>query len=195
MSTKFKSTADAAAHLAGEPEVAKRVKSEIRRNELVSTLLQMRIDKGLTQEQIAERMGVNPSTVSRIESGNDRQLKWTDIVGYVAALKIQMGILFDDETLPAATRIKQCVFKIDEELKFLAEHAKQQGDEPAIVQGIDRFYRDVLFNFAIRFAENRNQLDSVMKVIKFPSPQKPKAEEKTPEGAACDTDEKIALAH
>lgn len=177
MSTKYESVAEAAAHLAGETEVCNRVKSEIRRNELVFALLQMRIDKGLTQEQIAERMNCNASTVSRIESGNDRQLKWTDIVGYASALNVQMGVLFDDETLPATIRIKQCVFKIHEDLKVLAGLAKNQSDDTSIVQGIDRFYKDVLFNFAMRFGENRDDLDSVMKVIKFPSKQKPSTPE------------------
>lgn len=97
MKTRFDNVADAAAHLAENPEVATQVSKEIRRNAIVRTLLQMRVDKGMTQEQVAKAMGCTPSTVSRIESGGDRQLKWTDIAGYVSALDVQMHILFDDK--------------------------------------------------------------------------------------------------
>ncbi len=36
-----------------------------------------------------------------------------------------MSVLFDDESLPASARIKQCVMKIDEDLKKLAELAER----------------------------------------------------------------------
>lgn len=166
--TRFKSAAEAAAHLAEDPTVEKLVKQEISRNTLVSLLLEMRIEKGLTQEQIAQSMGCDSSTVSRIESGNDRQLKWLDIVRYASALRLQMCVLFDDESLPAATRIKQCVFKIDADLKKLAELAAQVGGDDEIAQEIARFYKQVLFNFLSRFSENRNKLSAVIRIPDSP---------------------------
>ncbi|MDE3097837.1 MAG: helix-turn-helix domain-containing protein [Verrucomicrobiota bacterium] len=164
MNTKFKSVAAAAAHLAEDADVEASVKKEIKGNTLVSVLLEMRIAKGLTQDQIAEAMKCDPSTVSRIESGNDRQLKWSDIVGYVNALKVQMGILFDDDSLPAAARIKQCVFKIDEDLKKLATLAHGVGGDDKIAHAINRFYREVLFNFLKRFEQNSDKLNSIIKI-------------------------------
>src|ERR1700730_18657085 len=141
MSTsKFKSVADAAADLAGDQEVVERIKKEIRKNTLVSLLLETRVAKGITQEQVAEAMGCDASTVSRIESDNDRQLKWTHIVGYVNALKLQMSIIIDDGALPAAEKIKQCVFKIDQDLKKLAELAHEVGGDDHISKEINRFY-------------------------------------------------------
>jgi transcriptional regulator with XRE-family HTH domain len=162
--TKFNTVAAAAAHLAEDAAVEKRVKSEITRNALVSLLLETRVQKGVTQEKIAESMGCDASTVSRIESGNDRQLKWPDIIGYAGALGLQMSILFDDESLPAAARIKQCVFKIDDDLKKLATLAEQVDGDSEIVQGIARFYKEVLFNFLSRFSENRDKLSAVVKI-------------------------------
>ena len=162
--TKFKTVAEAAAHLAEDSTVEKRVKREISQNTLVSLLLEMRVEKGLTQEQIAEAIGCDASTVSRIESGNDRQLKWLDIIGYAGALKVQMSVLFDDESLPAAARIKQCVFKIDDDLKKLAQLAEQVGGDDKIAQEIDRFYKQVLFNFLSRFSENRDKLSAIIKI-------------------------------
>jgi len=172
--TRFKTVAEAAAHLAEDPHVAKRVENEISRNAVVTALLEMRVAKGLTQEDIANSMGCDASKISRIESiesGNDRQLKWTDIVGYAAALKLQMSILFDDESLPAAARIKQCVFQIDNDLKRLAGLAKSLGGDDEISRGIDRFYKQVLFNFLMRFSEHHEQLRAIINVpAKAPQP-------------------------
>jgi len=161
---KFTNVAEAAAHLAEDPSVAQLVKNEIVRNELVSALIGMRLAKGFKQEKIAEAMGCDPSTISRIESGNDRQLKWTDVEGYVSALKVQMNILFDDPSLPTADRIKQCVFKIHEHLESLASLANEVEDDPAIVREIDRFYKQVLFNFLARFQANYQKLPCAVRI-------------------------------
>jgi transcriptional regulator with XRE-family HTH domain len=164
MNTKFKTVAEAAANLAEDPQMEKRVKDEISRNTVISVLVEMRIDKGLTQEQVAQLMGCDPSVVSRIESGSDRQLKWTDIMGYCSALKVTMNILFDDPAVPAADRIKQYVFKIHEDLEHLAALAKEVGGEDDIAREIDRFYKQVLFNFLVRFKKNYDKLTAVVKI-------------------------------
>jgi transcriptional regulator with XRE-family HTH domain len=185
MNTKFKSAAEAAAQLAEDPQIEKRVKDEICRNTVISVLLEMRIDKGLTQEQIAEAMGCDPSVVSRIESGNDRQLKWTDIMAYCNALKVQMNILFDDPALPAADRIKQYVFKIHEDLESLAKLAKEVGGEDDIAREIDRFYKQVLFNFLVRFKKNYDMVTSVVKVpAKLPPCPEPESKGHTPNASS-----------
>ena len=186
MNTKFKNVAEAAAQLAEDPQVEKRVKDEIRRNALISTLLEIRIDKGLTQEQIAASMKCAPSVISRIESGNDRQLKWADIVGYCNALKVQMNIFFNDPSSPAAERIKQYVFKIHEDLESLAALAKETGGDDDIAGGINRFYKEVLFNFLIRFKKNYDKLTAVINVpAQLPDLSKSESEGDSPD-APCE---------
>jgi transcriptional regulator with XRE-family HTH domain len=184
MNTKFKSAAEAAAQLAGNPEMAKAVHEEICRNSLVSALLSMRVAKNITQEKVAEAMHCDASKISRIESGNDRQLKWSDIVGYIGALDIKMSILFDDESLPAAARIKQCVFRIDEDLNALALMAAKYDGDDETVQKIDRFYKDVLFNFLKRYSDNRGKLNNY---IKFPPQHRSAISEK------CEPDDALEV--
>jgi transcriptional regulator with XRE-family HTH domain len=164
MNTNFKSAAEAAAHLADNPEMGRVADAEIRGGALVSALLSMRIAKGIKQEEIAASMKCDASTISRIESGNDRQLKWSDIVGYVNALNVQMSIMFDDDSLPAAARIKQCVFKIDDDLKRLAQMAQQFDGDEKIGEKINRFYREVLFNFLKRFGQNQETLSNFISI-------------------------------
>lgn len=187
MSTTFDNVADAAAELAGDPKVKTRVRGEIHRNQLVTLLIQMRVEQGLTQEKVAESMGCNASKVSRLESGNDHQLKWVDILGYVEAVGAQMSICFDNESLSHAARIKQCVFKIGEDLNRLSALASECKDDEKMVEGINRFYREVLFNFLARYREGADKLAA------FTVPPKPreialqakKATEKEPALATC----------
>jgi transcriptional regulator with XRE-family HTH domain len=157
MNTKFTSTAEAAAHLADDPQMARAVNDEISGSSLVSALLSMRIAKAMTQEQIAQSMKCDASKISRMESGNDRQLKWSGVVGYVKALNVQMSVLFDDESLPAAARIEQCVFRIDDDLKKLAQMARQFVGDDKTAGKINQFYKDVLFSFLKRFSQNHQR--------------------------------------
>jgi len=181
MSKKFKSAAAAAAFLAEDPKVEDRVNDEIKHSKVVSSLLQMRVDKGLTQEQIAKAMGCDDSVISRIESGNDRQLKWADIAGYCHALKIGMTVVFSDHSLPAAERIRQCVFKIHQDLEHLARLAKEAGAEDKIAIEINRFYREVLFNFLVGFQKNHGMLP----VVKLPAQSTPNDEAEEPTETEC----------
>jgi len=164
MSTKFKNTSEAAAQLAENPEMARTVRNEIAKNTLVSMLLSMRVAKGITQEQIAASMKCDASKISRIESGNDHQLKWQYIAGYARALNVQMSILFDDDSLPIAARIKQCVFKIDDDLKKLANMAQRFDGDEKIGEKISQFYQEVLFNFLKKFSNNQERLTNFIKI-------------------------------
>jgi transcriptional regulator with XRE-family HTH domain len=158
MNTTFKSAAESAAHLAGKPEMAELVKRQIRRSQLVSLLVQMRIDKNITQEQVADSMKCDPSKISRMESGSDSQLRLWDIMGYTKALGVQASVMLDDNSLPVSTRVKQCVFQIDRDLKKLTQMVQEHDGNEVIANKISQFYQEVLFNFLMRFEENHEML-------------------------------------
>src|ERR1700691_4990272 len=124
--TTFNDAADAAAQLAGKPEIADCVRREIRQSALVSFLVEMRMDKGKTQEQVAESMKCDPRKISRMGSCVGSQLRLHDFVGYTTALGVQVAVMFDDSSLPVSARIKQCVIQIDKDLKKLVHMAQQQ---------------------------------------------------------------------
>lgn len=146
--------ARAAALLAGDPAVETTVEKEIQNSTMVSYLLSLRVGKGLTQERVAKSMRCDPSKISRLEAGTDDNLKWMDIVRYAGAVNVDLRLTFSDSDLPAAERIKHCVFEIDHGLKQLAELAKNLGTDDKITQKIHSFYYEVLFNFLSRYKDN-----------------------------------------
>ena len=91
-------------------------------------------------------------------------MKWGDIVNYLDALNIKTSILFDDETLPAAHRIKHRVIEIHTLLEGLADLAKKVSDDRTIVDKIHQFYGEVLFNFLARFEENHSLLKNAINI-------------------------------
>lgn len=53
-----------------DPEVAGEYQKLAPRYELISELIKLRIKNGLTQKELAEKIGTKQSAVSRLESGN-----------------------------------------------------------------------------------------------------------------------------
>jgi len=72
--------------------------------------------------------------------------------------------MFVDSSLPAAARIQQCVEKIHQDLKSLAKLATEVGAEDSIAQEINRFYREVLFSFLIKYKKNHDQLPTIVRI-------------------------------
>ena len=179
MKKQLKSVAETAALLAGDEQIKGKVEREILHSRMVTTLLQLRIQKGKTQKQVAEYMGCDPSKISKLEAGNDLQLKWIDIIGYLSALGVRIDILFEDPSIPVAGRIKQHVFAIDNLLRKLAQLAQEVGDDTKIVDKIHQFYGEVLFNFLRRFGDSYKKL---LPFVKFDESELPEASS-LPEGS------------
>lgn len=164
MSKQFQSVAEAAAYLADDPKAKESVEHKARNSMLVRALLSIRIQKGVTQKHIADFLKCNPSKISKMESGNDLNFKWIDIIGYLAAMNMRTSILVDDQSLPAATRIKQYVYRIKDLLDSLATLAKEVDEDTDITEKIHQFYGEVLFNFLKEFDESYDKLRSVIKI-------------------------------
>lgn len=164
MEKKFTSSSDAAAYLADDAAVKQKVDAEISASTLVSAMIRMRVGKGISQSEIAKAMGCTPSKISKLEAGNDSVLKWGDVCAYLSAIGMNLSLMFDDSSLPAAERIKQCVFRTHELLEDLAKLAEEVGDDTEITQKIYQFYGEVLFNFVTRFGDSYKRLASIIKV-------------------------------
>ena len=155
---RFTSIGDAAAYLAGDEKVKQQVDEEICCSQLVNTLLQLRIEKGISQKELAKRIGWDPSKISRLEAGNDLQLKMGDVRQYLSALDVTMNMVFEDTSLPVAEQIKQHVFLIHEKLEELVKLAKQVDGDEVIINKIHVFCSEVLFNFLSRFGDSYKKL-------------------------------------
>ncbi len=74
-----------------QPEVRKEYEALTAEFEMIDKLLQMRTAAGLTQAELAARMGTKKSNISRLEKGNTNP-SWNTLrkYGYACGFKISM---------------------------------------------------------------------------------------------------------
>jgi len=166
MKTHMKTAADIAADLAGDKHIKDLVEKEVNQSKLVMTISRIRIEKGVSQKELAQKMGCTQSKISKIESGPDERINWGDLVEYLDALGVEMSILLDEPSLPAALRIKQHVLATKHLLDELAEIAKDVDDDNDIVSKIHEFYGEVLFNFLVKYGESVQKLNKGVEISK-----------------------------
>ncbi|MBR3583585.1 MAG: transcriptional regulator [Kiritimatiellae bacterium] len=139
-------------------------------NAVVRALQRARLDAGYSQRELAKAAGFSPAKASRMESGQDDDLKLGDVRQYLAALGMSMHMTFEDESKPAAYRIKQKVIEIGFLLASLANLAEKDPEDRPLVDGINRFRGEVLFNFMLRYAETRPQI-TIAPPAREPAPE------------------------
>jgi DNA-binding XRE family transcriptional regulator len=102
LSPKTKKFRDLVAPLDADPEHRAAIEAE---KQLILTairLAELRREAGLTQEQLAERLGMTQENVSRIERAEDTQL--STIRRYIEALggSLELHAVFEDRDIPIA---------------------------------------------------------------------------------------------
>ena len=157
-----------AVELTGDPRAVAGMRKHLQDTQLVWMLTQMRNTNRMNQKQLAQKMGVSTSKVSRMESVADDDLSFGDIRTYTKALGMDISIMFDSAGMPAAQRIKQHVLAIHELLQTLCEISKEVGGGDDISRKINEFYGDVLFNFLLGFVKNYSSLPSC-EPLQFPA--------------------------
>ncbi|TFV83128.1 helix-turn-helix transcriptional regulator [Blastococcus sp. CT_GayMR16] len=80
---------DALAHLATARTIADRLVADAR-VQLVETLRQAREDRGLTQQQVADAIGVTRTQVTNMERGDGMSVE--ALIGYAAAVGLRLKL-------------------------------------------------------------------------------------------------------
>ena len=103
MSPKTKKFHDLAAPLYADPKRRARIEAETQAILTGLRLADLRTEQGLTQVQVAERLGTTQEDVSRIERAEDTQL--STIRRYIEALggSLELHAVFADRDIPITT--------------------------------------------------------------------------------------------
>ena len=160
--TKKEQVAEMARTLGCEAETAELVLEDVRARTLTRGLTLARMKHDLTQKELAARMGCSESKVCRMEAAADADLNFGDILAYANAVGLELSFLFDDTTLPNATRIKHCVCKVASMLKHLTDLAAEDDEDNKIRNAINAFQVEVLMNFLIKYRESGAAIPSLV---------------------------------
>mgnify|MGYP000847092497 FL=1 len=143
--------------LRGE-KVASDVQSKVeelrQETSLTEILANLRVAAGLTQEQVAERLGVSQSAISKLESGRDEDLTVGEIRKYAELTGQRIALMFG-KPLSHVEAVKVHALGIRQRLTALAALAhKDEELEPAI-QG---FFGEAFFNILDILAKCHQQM-------------------------------------
>ncbi|MFZ1729404.1 MAG: hypothetical protein WBQ23_08800, partial [Bacteroidota bacterium] len=105
--------------------------------------------------------GCSASAISKLESGTDAELRWSEIGNYSKAIGIQSALVLDDPSMPAASRIKNRVIEIGELLDEIVELAHIMDDDPEIIESIHDFYKELSYNFYLRYERTKGRLPKI----------------------------------
>lgn len=131
----------------------------------VSTqLLVLRNREGLTQAELAKRMGCPQNRISKIEHTPNDKIRLGDLHSYVAALDVDIMIQIGHKRR-AVDRIKCAAFDIKHELDSLAQLAQK---DTKIRKEISNFFAEYLFNMIRFFTNSAEQLQGAKSKRKNP---------------------------
>lgn len=91
--------------LAKDPEFAERVEVELARLEVEQALVALREQQGISQRELARRMGVSQPVIARIESGRNRNLGLRTLVRIASVLNGKVEITIRPRAARRQTRV------------------------------------------------------------------------------------------
>lgn len=176
--------------LAGDDQFAAAVDDRLKRRAMIDRLIAIRSARGLSQKDIAEKLGCTQSRVSKLESGSDDDTKAGDLDAYAQALGLELFVGLQRKGATIADQVKMHTFAIRKLLHQLAEMSA--GDE-SMVSGLRDFSVEVLFNTAISVHEANRKLKQMTKKLKLPEAPAPVLTvDPEEEDCADDTSELVA---
>ena len=110
---------------------------------IVKDLMVLRASRGLSQAEVAEKMGCTQSRISKLESAKDSDLALGDLANYAAALGFRLGVVLEPKGSTPVGRVKKLAFQIKDELERLAGLARE---DEKIAQGVAAFLNEAFFN-------------------------------------------------
>ncbi len=122
----------------------------LHRHRIVKDLMVLRAAHGLSQADVAEKMGCTQSRISKLESSEDSTLTLGDLARYASAVGFRVGVVVEPRETTAVERVKSLALQIKHQLDRLTDLAR---DDRKIAQGIAGFFSEAFFNM-VRILED-----------------------------------------
>ncbi|MDD5044060.1 MAG: helix-turn-helix domain-containing protein [Candidatus Omnitrophica bacterium] len=164
MREKYKSVLEMVRSISKEDSYKELADKQIKGKSLAKFLFYLRCRHGLSQKELANKVGCSQSRVSKIEHSFDKDLTIQDLLDYGKVLNLQLEIGYRHPSVKIIDLIKYHAFKIRSYLNQLNGLAK---DDEALLQGIKNTYFEIFFNLNKIISEALIKLDFKQKVKKI----------------------------
>lgn len=126
-----------------EEGFANSVEDEIKNRDLATALIVLRHKAGLSQGHVAQKMGVEQGTVSKLERSTNSRLRIGDIQSYIAAVDARIAIFVMSGRPTLANQVKFHVLQIR---KLLHQLAELSSKDESLIEPVGHFFGEALFN-------------------------------------------------
>ena len=127
MNKKYKSVSDLIKSMDLPKERQQEQIDYINARRLSRLLTVMRAQKGMNQQQAAEKCGCTQSRISKLEYKEDRKITIGELLDYSDALDLEMSVIFLPKKMKIVDRVKMHAFQIEQLLRRLVRLSK--GDK------------------------------------------------------------------
>jgi transcriptional regulator with XRE-family HTH domain len=138
------------------PDFAEAFEKRLADRQLVKHLQIMRARHGLSQEDVATRLNCSQGRISKLESGDDSNVRVGDLLKYAGAAGYQLQFVFFKSDTTTADQVKYHFFETKQLLGELVELAKIPDED--ISKGIASFFEEACGNFIGMLAEKAKAL-------------------------------------
>jgi len=139
-------------------KVSKGVRAEVSalnaQTVVVRQLASLRAHAGMSQTELAKKIGCTQSRISKIEASKDEDITLSVIRDYVQATESQLG-LFCGKPVSHVEAVKNHALSIRRHLESLADIAQKHDELDPHIQG---FFGEAFFNILNILAECQSQL-------------------------------------
>jgi len=164
MVKQHKSVSDMVKRLSGDEAFAKKFEQEIAEKQLAKMLFAMRCTNGMSQKEMASKLGCTQSRISKLEHARTDDIRIGDLSVYAEALGLNLSVSFH-EPMSSVERVKFHAFKIK---KYLDELAILAHRDDKIFDGIKSFYKEYLVNILALFKDSAEKLPRKPRTKKGP---------------------------
>jgi len=155
MAKKFKSVQDMVKSLSEDKEFDQQFDEQVNKRRLSRFLFVLRNQKGMTQKQMADKLGCTQSWISKIEHAEDMDLTVKDLLDYGRVLDMNINFNFAPRNLKIVDLIRFHLHAIHQLIKRLV---KLSGDDDQMGLGVLKAMRNTTDTFADNLLSNLKDL-------------------------------------
>jgi transcriptional regulator with XRE-family HTH domain len=129
--------------LSGDRAFADEFSERLAGRQLIKALTVLRARAGLSQQELAERLGCTQSKVSKLESSDDADIRLGDLLAYTGAVRHEVRILLVPRGQRIVDEVRMHALIIQ---RLLDRIVRLAGDDGAMTEGLAAFLEEAALN-------------------------------------------------
>jgi transcriptional regulator with XRE-family HTH domain len=151
----YENMADLVRDASGDKATGDELAKGLHERAIVHFLFGMRSAKGVSQVEMAKRLGCSQSRISKLENGLDDELTIGDFRHYIRSLDHDVMFVIRKQPWTLVEQIKYHASTIHNCLKKMVSLAQR---DPAIVNGVSHFHVEAFYNLSKIVVESASRI-------------------------------------